>query len=151
MKCNGFKLVGISKRTTNKDGQSARDLGELWARFFAENVMESVTGKVSPDIISVYTDYEGDYTGWYTAFIGVCVSSLDNIPEDLTGREFKPDHFMKFVARGEMPGAVVEAWSDIWRRDKELGRKYSYDYEVYGPLSQNGEHSEVEIYLSVRN
>lgn len=47
-----------------------------------------------------------------------------------------------------MPNAVVNVWFDIWKRDKELDRKYSYDFEVYGHKSQNGENSEVEIYIA---
>ena len=47
-----------------------------------------------------------------------------------------------------MPNAVVNVWLDIWKRDKELDRKYSYDFEVYGQKSQNGENSEVEIYIA---
>lgn len=31
---------------------------------------------------------------------------------------------------------------------KELDRKYSYDFEVYGQKSPNGENSEVEIYIA---
>jgi predicted transcriptional regulator YdeE len=47
-----------------------------------------------------------------------------------------------------MPNAVVNVWLNIWKRDKELDRKCSYDFEVYGQKSQNGENSEVEIYLA---
>lgn len=50
-----------------------------------------------------------------------------------------------------MPNAVVNVWLDIWKRDKELDRKYSYDFEVYGQKSQNGENSEVEIYIAIKN
>ncbi len=32
---------------------------------------------------------------------------------------------------------------------QELTRKYMADFEVYGEKSQNGEHSEVEIYIAV--
>lgn len=47
-----------------------------------------------------------------------------------------------------MPNAVVNTWREIWKKDKELDRKYSYDFEVYTEKSQNGENSEVEIYIS---
>ena len=33
---------------------------------------------------------------------------------------------------------------------KELDRKYSYDFEVYGEKSQNGENSEVEIFIATK-
>ncbi len=50
-----------------------------------------------------------------------------------------------------MPNATVNAcWIEIWKKDKELNTKYTYDYEVYGENYQNGENSEVEIYIAVK-
>lgn len=147
---NGFKIIGISTRTTNKDNQSQEDLGKLWGQFFAENVIAKIPNKVSNNIITIYTDYKSDYTDEYTTIIGIPVSTLDEIPDKLIGREFQSDDFRKFIAKGKMPNAVMNAWLDIWKKDKQLNRKYSYDFEVYGEKSQNGENSEVEIYLSTK-
>ncbi len=145
---NGFKIIGISTRTTNKDNQSQQDLTSLWGQFHAQNIFDKIPNKISGNVLSIYTDYKSDFTDEYTTIIGVPVSTLDEIPTELTGREFSADNFQKFVAKGEMPNAVVNVWLDIWKRDKELDRKYSYDFEVYGQKSQNGENSEVEIYIA---
>ena len=147
---NGFKIIGISTRTTNKDNKSQKDLGRLWGQFHAESVFEKVPNKTSNEIISIYTDYKSDYTEEYTTIIGVPVSTLDEIPNGLIGREFQADNFQKFIAKGEMPNAVVNSWIDIWKRDKELNRKYTYDFEVYGENCQKGENSEVEIYIATK-
>ncbi len=147
---NGFKIIGISTRTTNKDNKSAHDIGKLWEKFYSENIFENVPNKISNEIISLYTDYKSDYTEDYTTLIGVPVSNLDEIPNGLTGREFKPENFNKFIAKGEMPNAIINTWIDIWKRDKELNRKYTYDFEVYGAKSQSGENSEVEIYIAIK-
>ncbi|MFD1615816.1 GyrI-like domain-containing protein [Gelatiniphilus marinus] len=146
---NGFKIIGITTRTTNKDNKSQKDLEQLWGRFYSENVLEKVSNKISNEIISIYTDYKNDYTEDYTTIIGIPVSTLNEIPNGLIGREFPSENFEKFVAKGEMPNAVVETWIDIWQKDKELNRKYTYDFEVYGENSQKGENSEVEIYIAV--
>jgi predicted transcriptional regulator YdeE len=50
-----------------------------------------------------------------------------------------------------MPKSVLDTWANIWEHDKELNRKYSYDFEVYGDKSQNGENSEVEIYIATKS
>jgi predicted transcriptional regulator YdeE len=147
---NEFKIIGISVKTTNKDYQSAQDIGKLWQQFYVEKLFEKIPNKLSSDIYSIYTDYKSDFTDEYTTIIGVQVSSLENIPAGLIGRQFSSDNFMKFTAKGLMPEAIVEAWTDIWKRDKELGRKYTYDFEVYGEKYQNGEHSEVEIYIATK-
>ncbi|MBT0526984.1 effector binding domain-containing protein, partial [Riemerella anatipestifer] len=44
---NGFKVIGISTRTTNKDNKSKEDLGKLWGQFYAENIFEKIPNKVS--------------------------------------------------------------------------------------------------------
>jgi len=76
------------------------------------------------------------------------VSNLDAIPEGLIGREFHTENFTKFTAKGQMPQAVIDSWTNIWERDRELNRKYSYDFELYTDKSQKGENAEVEIYIS---
>ena len=149
-KIEDFKIIGISTITTNENGKAASDLGLLWQRFFEENIIGKIENKVSNDIYAIYTDYESDFTGKYHTIIGLKVNSLDNIPEDLIGREFKNDTFVKHTAKGEMPNAVVKTWKEIWDNNTTLNRKYTYDFEVYTEKSQNGENSEVDIYIATK-
>ena len=148
MKTMGLKIIGIAVRTTNKDGQSARDIGELWGQFYSQNLLETIPNKLSNDIYSIYTDYKSDFTDEYTTIIGLQVSSLDTIPSGLLGRQFPTETFEVFTAKGEMPQAVMNTWLDIWQRDNELQRKYTYDFEFYGEKSQNGENAEVQIFIA---
>lgn len=147
---NGFRIIGISNRTTNKDNKAQQDLGQLWGQFYSENIFEKIPNKLSNEVIAIYTDYKSDFTEDYTTIIGVPVSTLDEVPNGLIGREFQAENFQKFTAKGEMPNAVASSWIDIWQKDKELNRKYSYDFEVYGEKSQNGENSEVDIYIATK-
>ena len=144
-----FKIIGISTGTTNENGKSTKDLGKLWGRFYSENIISQIPNKESDEIYSIYTDYETDFKGKYTSIIGLKVNSLNCIPNGLIGREFKGGGYIKFVAKGEMPNAVMEVWKEIWIKDKELNRKYSADFEVYGAKSQCGKNSEVEIYIAI--
>lgn len=145
---NSFKIIGISVETTNEKGKSTADLGKLWGRFYAENVQTRIPNKLSEEIYSIYTNYENGYKGKQSAIIGLKVESLDSIPEGLIGREFAGGRYTKFIAKGEMPMAVIDKWKKIWKRDKELNRQYTADFEVYGEKSQNGKNSEVEIYIA---
>lgn len=97
---NGFKIIGISTRTTNKENKSQSDLEKLWGRFFSENIFEKIPNKVSNEILSIYTDYKSDYTEEYTTILGVPVSTLDEIPNEMIGREFLEEKFEKFTAKG---------------------------------------------------
>ncbi|SNV32253.1 Bacterial transcription activator, effector binding domain [Chryseobacterium taklimakanense] len=147
---NGFKIIGIEVRTSNQNNQSQSDLGKLWEQFYSENIIEKIPNKISNEVLSIYTDYKKNYTEDYTTIIGVPVSTLNEIPNGLFGREFDKENFQKFIAKGEMPNAVIKIWSEIWEKDEELNRKYTYDFEVYDAKSQNGENSEVEIYVAVK-
>lgn len=145
-----MKFIGIQVETTNENGKSAQDLGNLWGKFMGENIFSSIPNKASEDIFVIYTDYESDYQGAYTAMIGASVSDLKTVPDGMIGREFPKQVFKKIIAKGEMPLALMQTWQDIWQNDKALNRTYLYDMEIYGANSQKGNNSEVEIWLGVR-
>jgi predicted transcriptional regulator YdeE len=145
-----FKIIGIEQRTTNENQQSQADLGLLWDRFNSENIIQTIPNKVTTDIYAVYTDYESDYTGAYTVILGCKVNTFENLPEGLVGLELKGGKYLKYTAKGKLPDAVVSKWMEIWEQNDSLNRKYTVDFEVYGPKSHDPEHAEVEIYIAVR-
>ncbi|WP_343637039.1 GyrI-like domain-containing protein [Fluviicola sp.] len=144
----GFKIIGISTKTSNQNGEASSDIGALWGQFISENLLEKIPNQLNSEIVCVYTDYESNYTGKYNCIIGMKVSSLDDIPEGMTGREFPGGNFHSFLAKGSLPEAIVETWQDIWDQDETLNRSYTYDYEVYDYRSRLGEESEVDIYIA---
>lgn len=148
-KIENFQIIGIATQTTNDDGRAAEDLGKLWERFYTENIPGQISNKQTDEVYSIYTDYESNFTGRYTCIIGIKVESLDAIPKGLIGREFTGGKYQKYIAKGEMPKAVLDTWQEIWAKDKILNRRYTADFEVYGAKSQNGENSEVEIYVAL--
>lgn len=143
-----FKIVGITVRTTNQNGKSAKDIMELWQRYYSENISSLIPNKIDEDIYSVYTDYKSDYKADYTTILGHRVSSLESIPAALEGREFGGGNYLEFKAKGIRPLSVFNTWQDIWVRDKELNRKYTADFEVYGKRSQDPDNSEVDIFIA---
>ena len=146
-----LKIIGIATQTSNNDGQAIEDLGKLWAQFFGDNIIVKIPNAISSNIYSVYTDYESDFRGKYTTIIGLEVSTLDEIPEGLIGREFQPQIFKKYIAKGELHEAVGKTWAEIWNDDEILNRTYIYDYELYTEKAQNPADAEIEIYIGVRN
>jgi predicted transcriptional regulator YdeE len=145
-----FKIIGISVETTNQNNQAATDLGQLWGRFYNEQISSKIPNKESEDVYAVYTDYESDYMGKYTTIIGQRVSTLETIPDGMVGGEIKNEKLKKYIAKGEMPNAVVETWKEIWATDNSLNRSYAADFEIYSAKSQNGNESEVEIFIGIR-
>lgn len=139
---DAFDIIGISVRTANQDGRSQKDIGELWSRFMSGGVLEKIPGKESADIYCVYTDYESDFNGAYTTIIGCRVSTLEMIPEGMSGKTIPSSKYQVYNSSGEMPKALMETWKMIWGSDIE--RAYVADFDLYGqdPL--------VKTYISVK-
>lgn len=144
-----FKIIGIGVETSNENNQSMLDLGNLWQRFYSDNVAAQIPNKLSNDVYSIYTDYTTDYTGKYTSIIGLQVSSLESIPAGMVGREFSGGNYQVFTAKGKLPETVITTWEQIWQKDSTLKRRYSTDFEIYTDKSQQDDNSEVDIYIAV--
>ena len=145
-----FKVIGISIRTTNENGQSAKDIETIWGRFWNEKIQEQIPNKVNDDIYAIYTDYETDFKGAYTTIIGLPVSSLENIPEGFVGITIEKTEYKKFVSKGKMPEAVVNTWIEIWGNNElNLTRTYKADFTIHGKKYYDGDTAEVETFISV--
>ncbi|MCF6359730.1 MAG: GyrI-like domain-containing protein [Cyclobacteriaceae bacterium] len=146
---NAFKVIGISVRTTNESGQSAKDIGELWNKFMTEGILDKIPNKVDATIYSIYTEYESDHTKPYTTILGCKVSTIDTVPNGMTAKTFNSGNYRKFVAQGDLTkGAVYGEWSKIWNTDLE--REYTADFEVYGEKAQNPTNAEVDIFIAIK-
>lgn len=143
-----FNIIGLSLRTTNENGQAFQDIPALWGRFMGEGIPGLIPNKETQDIYCLYTDYELDHTKPYTVMIGCKTTSLDEIPEGLTGKSFQPGDYIKRSAKGNLQeGAVVEEWYKIW--DADLPRKFTVDFEIYGEKAQDPSNAEVDIFIAV--
>lgn len=146
-----FNIIGISTRTTNNNGQAAQDIEALWLKFWGQNIQEQIPNKVSEEIYAVYTDYETDFTGYYTTIIGLPVSSLANIPKGFVGLTIETDNYLKFVSKGKMPEAVVNTWLEIWGNEElNTKRAYKADFTIHGKKYYDGDQAEVETFISVK-
>ncbi len=144
-----FKVIGISVRTTNENGQSAKDIGELWNKFMSEGILDQIPNKIDNTIYSIYTEYESDHTKPYTTILGCKVSTIDTVPNRMTANTFNGGNYRKFVAKGDLTkGSVYEEWSKIWNTDLE--REYTADFEVYGEKAQNPTDAEVDIFVAIK-
>ncbi len=148
VKIAAFKIIGLSVRTSNANGQSAQDIGALWGKFMSEGISSKIPNKIEDTVFSIYTNYEGDHTMPYDTVLGCKVDSLDEIPEGMIGQSFEGGEHVKFVAKGNLAqGAVYQTWGTIW--GSELDRKYTADFEVYGEKAQNPADAEVDIFVAV--
>ena len=144
-----IKIVGIAIRTSNENGRSAREIPQLWSRFFSENIAEKILSKTDSTIYSIYTDYELDHTKPYTCILGCRVNSFDHIPEGLTGKVIEGGRFAVITATGNInEGIVYNKWMEIW--NSHIPRAYTADLEVYGERALNPENGEVDIFIALK-
>ena len=145
-----IKLIGLSlnKKTSNHNGQSGIDCGNLWQKFENENYIDKIPEKLSNEILAVYHQYEGDHTKPFSYFIGCKVPNDTEVPAGLESLTIPAETYQMIIAKGEMPYCVTNVWKEIWNSNIE--RSYSLDFEVYDERSKDWSDAEVEIYLSIK-
>lgn len=144
-----FKVIGVSVRTTNENGQSANDIQALWDEFMSEGVANKIPNKIDGEILSIYTNYESDHTKPYDTILGCRVSSLEEIPEGMIGQSFERGNYGEFISKGDLlQGIVYTTWTEIW--EKDLDREFTADFEVYGEKVQNPIDAQVNIYIALK-
>ncbi|HEX3387112.1 MAG TPA: effector binding domain-containing protein [Mucilaginibacter sp.] len=136
---DSFFVAGIAVRTTNQDGRARKDIGDLWVTFMSEDIQAKIQSKYSNDVYCVYTDYETDHMGWYTAVLGCRVTEAGH--NGMFVALVPSGSYRQYSPEGDLPDFVGEAWMQIWEESE--GRSYVADYDVYGP---NGR---VEIFVGV--
>lgn len=149
VKIEPFKIIGISIRTTNENGQASQEIADLWQRFMSENVISKIPNKIDNSVYSLYTEYESDHTKPYTAILGCKVENLDSVPNGMVGKSFNGGAYSKTTSKGDlMQGLVVNQWSKIF--EMELDRTYDADFEIFGEKAQNPADAEVEFYVGIK-
>jgi len=144
-----FKVIGISVRTTNENGQAGKDIPLLWEKMISGNIVNSIPNKIDNSIYSIYTDYEKDHTKPYTTVLGCKVENLNYIPEGMAGYSFDGGDYLKFTTKGDLSkDLVINEWMKIWNMD--LDRIFTADFEVYGEKAQNPSDAEVDIFIAVK-
>jgi len=128
-------VVGLSARTTNEAEAGPEGvIPGLWRRFRA--------GKVSPDllplhgsheVLATYTEYESDEHGAFTFTLGYRVTSLDQVPEGLTGAVVPAQLFARIAVEGSPTQSIPAAWKRIWTAfdDEPYSRRFLADAEIY--------------------
>lgn len=147
-KIKAFNIIGIEVRTTNENGQSAKDIPVLWNKFMTEGIAAKIPNKADNAVYCIYTDYEKDHTRPYTTLLGCKVDNLEIVPEGMISQTFETAMYEEFTAVGNlMEGAVFNTWTKIW--NSELPRAYTADFEVYDERSHDSENAVVPIFIAV--
>lgn len=154
-----LKLVGIKVRTSNKEvlsEGSSNKIARTVGRYFGEHLFEKIEARVMPGTTySVYTEYENDFNGAYTYFIGEAVLDFDNVGEGFSTLNTSSQKYIKFTTDpGPMPDVCINMWKAIWGMSAtELGgvRAYKADFEIYDERSLDPQNTALDILIGVES
>lgn len=130
-----FLVVGLSARTTNAaEAGPERVISKLWRRFSQGEVpTQGLALHESGEVLATYTDYESDERGPYTFTVGYRVTTLDDIPDGLSGAIVPAQIFARVVVEGDPAQAIAATWEQIWKifAGEPYERQFAGDVEVY--------------------
>ena len=153
-----IKLLGISCRTNNTSEMniSTAKIAPTIQKYFQQAVGEEIPNRKNPGTTyCVYTDYESDFTGDYTYFIGEEVNFVHHsLIKQFSAITIPAQTYTKFTSKpGIMPGVCIDMWQNIWKMEsEELGGKRAYlaDFEVYDKRAFDPSKTVLDIYLGVK-
>ena len=138
-------FIGLELKTNNEECSVAMPAHK--ERFFKENIIAKIPNKINGNILTLYTDYEGDYTKPYSWILGCEVSSLDFVPPGLVGKEIPTSKYAVFTTQGEFPQGLIAAWQAVWKSN--LSRSYTSDFEIYRSDFDPQKNPEVKVYIAI--
>lgn len=153
-----MKLVGITTRTNNahlfESDPSTNKIAAAVQKYFHGGLAEKIKSRKKPGTTyCVYTNYESDFTGDYTYFIGEEVTSFEEVAEGFETLIIPAQNYAKFTNQsGPMPSVCIDMWQNIWKMSaSDLGgeRAYLADFEVYDERSVDHNNVILDIYIGI--
>lgn len=152
-----IKLVGITARTSlvSEMNLATAKISSTVQKYFYGNYPEKIQYRKKPaTTYCVYTNYESDFKGEYTYFIGEEVDSFGDLPEGFETLVIPEQRYSKFTTEsGAMPAVCISAWQKIWiMNPTELGgaRAYIADFEVYDERALDHQNTVLDVFVGLR-
>src|SRR5208337_836846 len=139
-------VVGIACSTRNADAQES--IPGCWQEFLKQNASAMIPHRATPPVMyAVYSDYESDWTGYYSYLLGCGVTRADTVPVGMETRRIPPQTYAVFRAKGRMPDEITGVWANVWA--SELPRTYTHDFELYDKRFTRPSAKEAEVWVAV--
>lgn len=151
VKKEAFQAIGFSIMTTNeKEASTEGNIPQLWDRYFQEQMIHHIPNQQTKETFAFYSNYESDETGTYQFTIGMPVSSLEDVPENMTTLTIPAATYAVFTTRkGPIAEVVCEAWEYIWKWSKENKRAFTTDFELYDERALDPTNVQLDIYIAL--
>lgn len=154
-----IKLVGITTRTNNTEifekDPSVNKIAITIQKYFQSGSAEKIKHRKNPGTtFCAYTNYESDFNGDYTYFIGEEVSSFEGVGEGFEMLTIPKQSYAKFTNDpAPIPAACINMWQKIWKMnaaDLEGERTYITDFEIYDERSIDPNNAVLDIYIGIK-
>ncbi|PEK90022.1 AraC family transcriptional regulator [Bacillus mycoides] len=151
IKKEAFQAIGVSITTTNeKEASTEGKIPQLWNQYFQEQIMHQIPNQQTKETFAFYSNYESDETGTYQFTIGTPVSSLEEVPENMTALTIPAATYAVFTTRkGPVSEVICETWEYIWQWSKENKRAFTTDFELYDENAVDPNNVQVDIYIAL--
>ncbi len=140
---HAIHVIGIELRTNNLVAQQT--IPPHWQRFSQEGVLSRIPGKLSDEVLAVYTDFENagrNNQGEYSLVIGAAVATSTSAPADMVRVVIPASRRAVFAVAPGRFDLVGAKWQEIWWRH-DLRKTFIAEYERY---RANGE---IEILIGL--
>lgn len=152
-----FTLMGLKARTSLslESNPMTSQIIPTVTRYFQEGVCAKIAGRTKPGTTYMaYAEYESDFTGPYTYYIGEVVDARSEAPQGLFKLEIPEQSYSKITnGPGPMPGVCIQTWQKIWlMQEEELGgdRAYIADFEVYDERAKDYQNTILDIFVGLK-
>jgi len=142
---------GVQRRRTY--GQPRQGpISRLWAAFVQRNLLLDIPNQAQPgEIVCVYTDHESDQDGDYLALLGRTVTSLDSIPEGMSGKLIPAQMMAAIDVAGNLQTTIPATWEralPMFTPDYRLQRTFVADLDIY-PVEPSGDGPTATILIGI--
>lgn len=151
IKKEGFKISGVSKRVTTKNGENFKIIPKFWGEVYKNGIMEKLHKNASQlGILGVCYDCDNEQEefSYMIAIEGETIEGLDNC--DVTN--IPECTWAVFESTGPMPEAIQKVWHRIfseWFPATKYEHADAPELEVYLPGNPNAEDYKCEVWIPI--
>ncbi|MBN2040860.1 MAG: AraC family transcriptional regulator [Spirochaetes bacterium] len=146
-----FLVIGPAIRATSEQEENFKKIPVFWTECLKNKVLETIPNTIKNN--ACYGICLDPKSNEFTYMIAAQVSTLEEIPDNMIGREIPGGKYAVFTAKGPATQAVQDLTRYIYG-EWISGSGYSLaerpDFELYDERSNYGDDSEVDIYIPVK-
>ncbi|BCL74776.1 hypothetical protein JHS3_05120 [Jeongeupia sp. HS-3] len=156
---DGADLIGVSLRTSVRDGRNQRDITAAWQAVIAEDKLAAIPGRIGAPypFYGVVYDFDPDTTD-FSYLIGVPVTAGSVAPAGFVALQLAPARYAVLTteptaSEADFIGAIQQGWPAImaWLNASEYTHSGTSEFEYYDERGEPGRSDRtMEIWLPIQ-